>query len=85
VGLNYYRKAIEFMQSELGEQIKFFVFSDDLEWSKKHMSFLNNPTWVEKGEDYEDLYLMAMCKHQITANSTFSWWAAMKNPYQKKR
>jgi hypothetical protein len=85
VGLNYYRKAIEFMQSELGEQIKFFVFSDDLEWSKKHMSFLNNPTWVEKGEDYEDLYLMAMCKHQITANSTFSWWAAMKNPYQKKK
>lgn len=85
VGLNYYRKAIEFMQSELGEQIKFFVFSDDLEWSKKNMSFLNNPIWVEKGQDYEDIYLMAMCKHQITANSTFSWWSAMKNSYPKKK
>ena len=49
-------------------------------WVKDNLDFASNTTYVNNNEpEHEHLFLMSNCKHQITANSTFSWWAAWLN------
>lgn len=71
----YFKEAIKKMQ-EMVKDPQFVVFSDDVEWCKKHMSFPEG-TIFESGKDpvWEKLRLMYSCKHFIISNSTFSWWA----------
>ena len=76
----YYNKAIDLLlKKESG--LKFYFFSDDLPWVKQHIS-APNAIYVS-GEHstghYEDFYLMSRCRHNIIANSSFSWWAAWMN------
>jgi hypothetical protein len=79
--MNYYALAIDAVRRKVGKEIKFFVFSDDIPWAKSH-SFIKNAAFIDwnKGfESWKDMKLMSSCKHNITANSTFSWWAAWLN------
>jgi len=77
--LEYYDKAVK----ELLKKVKdphFFIFSDDPEWCKKNIKLDYPVTYVDhnkKGAD--DMRLMSLCKHNIIANSTFSWWGAWLN------
>jgi hypothetical protein len=85
---SYYNEALKYINSKI-DNPTFFFFSDDLEWVKKNFSFLSNSFFVDiniKKQNYystysdtEDLYLLSLCKHQIMANSTFSWWGAWLN------
>lgn len=87
--LEYYIRAIEKMHN-LIEPDLYCVFSDDPEWCKKNLSaqfdgknvvFVN---WNKDMESYRDMQLMSLCKHNIIANSSFSWWGAWLNQNENK-
>jgi len=63
----------------------FIIFSDDMEWCKEKFAPLPNKTFIEGNKDYEDLYLMSLCKNNIIANSSFSWWGAWLNKNENKK
>ena len=77
--LDYYLPAISHVQ-ERAPDVQGFVFSDDLDWCREAFSGLKLPlTFVDVncGDDsWQDLFLMAACRHNIVANSSFSWWGA---------
>jgi len=64
----------------------FFISSDDISWVKENFPKNYPATFLSSKEipDYEELILMSLCKHNIIANSTFSWWGAYLNQNQNK-
>lgn len=83
----YYLDAIELIKTKV-EKPTFFVFSNDPVWSAKFVSGLGVDYHIvncNQGQDsYQDMYLMTQCKHNIIANSTFSWWGAWLNHNKDK-
>lgn len=80
----YYQKSLNYVDNNVDEPC-YFVFSDDIEWSKKNLSLFGDIKFMDiDGLPYEHLSIMSQCKHQIIANSTFSWWAAWLNPNSSK-
>ncbi len=66
----------------------YFVFGDEVAWAKSNLPEFVSATFVERSEDgcdCQDLHLMALCRHHIIANSSFSWWGAWLNPRPDKR
>ena len=50
--------------------------------TKKPHSFPHNRVVVDvcsEDNGWIDMYLMSICRHNIIANSTFSWWASWLN------
>lgn len=76
--IEYYAEALVRIGDQIGLNIQIFVFSDDLPWCKEKMGLNDHITYVDE-EDYLAFDLMRLCKHNIIANSTFSWWAAFLN------
>lgn len=79
VGLDYYKAAIAHLTARVPDA-RFFAFSDDLAWVRANLAPNISCILVEDTRSGpEDLRLMSSCKHQIIANSSFSWWAAWLN------
>lgn len=79
--ITYYESAINIIK-ENNSVYEIFVFSDDLEWCKANFNFLEKTHFVDSNQNtnaYLDLFLMSNCKHNVIANSSFSWWAAFLN------
>ena len=85
----FFKRAVKYIKKNVSDPV-FIFFSDpgSCEWSR------NNPDvyslrpdkdrvyfadWNKGTESYRDMQLMAECRHQITTNSTFGWWAAYLN------
>ena len=81
----YYRDSLQFICNRING-IYVYVFSDDQEWVKEHFHFLQKYKiqFVNTGKDYLDWYLMSSCRHNVIANSTYSWWAAYLNSNKDK-
>ncbi len=89
LSIEYYRKAIAFLIEKIGP-FQLFVFSDDINWAKENLTFESPSQFpvhfisCEEIKNYEELFLMSLCKHNIIANSSFSWWAAWLNQNSDK-
>jgi hypothetical protein len=84
--LNYYHNAINLIKSIVDNPI-FYVFSDDIQWCQTNLFpdgiavYVNGNDWKNS---YKDMHLMSLCKHNIIANSSFSWWGAWLNTNEDK-
>jgi len=70
---DYYDKSLA-----LFPEHTFYIFSDDIEWCMGNFNG-DNVVFINMEDDIIDLYLMSLCKHNIIANSSFSWWGAWVN------
>ncbi len=81
----YYFAAVHYMKEKIKNPV-FLIFSDDIEWVKNNLPLDDNSIYIsEMGfQDYEELILMSMCRNNIIANSTFSYWGAWLNDNPSK-
>jgi len=76
--IEYYENAIQRICS-IVDNPQFFIFTDDYDWVENNITHKVQIIIVKNSEGYKDFDLMKNCKHDIIANSTFSWWSAWLN------
>jgi hypothetical protein len=83
----YYKDAIHHICSRI-PGARLFFFSDEPEWVKENLTFEDANARIisiNKGTDsWKDMCLMSFCRHNIIANSSFSWWGAWLNKNEEK-
>lgn len=83
VPFEYYEKILNEISNEYDS---ILVFSDDIDWVRN--KFIGDKFVFPKFDVNDDLncfVLMSLCKDNIIANSTYSWWAAWLNKNQNKK
>jgi hypothetical protein len=86
VSLEYYFDSVKFLLDKL-KAPHFYIFSDDPVWVKENFNLDFPSTYINHNFDeksYEDMQLMSLCKHNVIANSSFSWWGAWLNQNVEK-
>jgi hypothetical protein len=82
--MEYYEEAVQKLYGRKAGKVRFYIFSDDPGWCRGAFR-LKNSVVMKGSSDIMDLYLMSLCKDNIIANSSFSWWAAWLNGNRKKK
>lgn len=85
-GVEYYRRALDLVRERLPDPC-IFVFSDDLDWARDNLPIGDDAEFVSHNRgatSHEDLRLMSHARHNIIANSSFSWWGAWLNDNETK-
>ncbi len=78
----YYKKSVNYIKKVNSDKLVFYIFSDDLNWCRLHLSDIGINKgdevefvgWNKEESSYKDMQLMTYCKHNILAISSFSWW-----------
>jgi hypothetical protein len=79
--LKYYQDAIKYISQKIDNPV-FYIFSDDIEWVKRELIISFPCVYIDFNQQsvsYKDMQLMSLCKCNIIANSSFSWWGAWLN------
>ena len=81
----YYERAMEVIKEAVPDA-HFYLFSDDVSYvEKKYSGEEYTVVDINHGRDsFYDMWLMSQCKHNICANSTFSFWGARLNGNEDK-
>jgi hypothetical protein len=86
--VEYYRRALAIVDGLHGRSNRVYLFSDDMDAATSLLDFVaperlvpvpGNPEFP-----WEDMMLMARCRHHVIANSSFSWWGAWLDPRPDK-
>jgi hypothetical protein len=84
--LSYYQAAIHYVSGQITNPF-FLIFSDDITWVKDNLTIDFPHQYIDYNhglDSYNDMHLMSLCKHNIIANSSFSWWGAWLNSNVEK-
>lgn len=81
--VEYYEKAINFI-SKKQKNIKLFLFSDEPGWVNENFKTNFEFETINTNSSITDMHLMSLCKYNIIANSSFSWWGAWLNQNNEK-
>ena len=81
----YYERAIGYMKERFPEA-RFYFFSDDIPYVRERYRGETYQVidWNKGKDSFYDMMLMSNCKHNICANSTFSFWGARLNSHPDK-
>ncbi len=82
---NYYESAIRSIRENYENPV-FYLFSDDSDYvrSKYQGKEYRIVDWNRGDNSFYDMMLMSYCRHNICANSTFSFWGARLNGHEDK-
>lgn len=93
LSIDYYRAALNHILETNGYNKKVLYFCEEqdledvnliIEGLKREFKKLTFERVDPELEDWEQLIMMSLCRHNIIANSTFSWWGAYLNVYRHK-
>jgi hypothetical protein len=95
MNFEYYTTALTYIETNLDNkesfQVLYFCEDSDIEEATDIIHDLeimfSRFTFVRcdaKLQDWEQMLIMSLCRHNIIANSTFSWWGAYLNEHEHK-